>query len=502
MDPIEHLNSLGQFKIQPGLDRIRHMVSVFKDPHLEFPSIHIGGTNGKGSTSKILASILREFDIEPGVYSSPHLVRLTERFRFNGSEITLDDLRNVLSEVIDVSKGEGHAQDLTYFEMLTMAFFLLCRIKRPDISIVEVGMGGRWDATNIIEPHAVCITNISLDHMHYLGDDRASIAKEKSGIIKPSTPVVLGPMKGDRKESSRCLRILLDACSRNGCPVICITYRDMTDAIVNMIGSTDIIDHLVLELETEPAGSGTDLRLNISHRAEHSLEPCIDLLARYIPGKHHIGLLGSHQGENAACAMALSMLVIPSTYARKRIEEGDMSASHGMLNICPEDMTDLLEENEIMERMRSGLLNVRIRGRMERRRIGGNEVMIDGGHNPEASGSLAEGIQDLYPGKKVHALVGMMGDKDPEAFADKLLPVVETVTLVELPSRRSMSIDVLLRGIGLKNQGLSSVFTFRNIDEGIQHWRSLLDSDADIGLCCGSFYLYQYIDPITDGPRK
>ncbi|MDO4691487.1 MAG: folylpolyglutamate synthase/dihydrofolate synthase family protein [Porphyromonadaceae bacterium] len=173
---------------KPGLETIKAMDRHFAHPHHSYKTIHIGGTNGKGSTSHTLAAILQASGYRVGLFTSPHLVDFRERIRVNGKMIEQDS-------VVDFVEGAknliGELQP-SFFELTTMMALDYFRSQAVDVAIIEVGLGGRLDSTNIISPILSVITNISLDHMQYLGDRLEDIAKEKAGIIKANTPVVLG----------------------------------------------------------------------------------------------------------------------------------------------------------------------------------------------------------------------------------------------------------------------------------------------------------------------
>ena len=179
------------------LAHMRVLLAALGHPENRFPAVLVAGTNGKGSTAATLASILQASGLKTGLYTSPHLVRINERIRLNGEPIGDDDfamLHDVVDRTAERLVGEG---DLpwhpSFFEMLTaMAFEYFAR-SRPDMVVLEVGMGGRLDATNVVEPRLSIITDISLDHQKYLGETVGEIAREKAGIIRPGGVVVTLP---------------------------------------------------------------------------------------------------------------------------------------------------------------------------------------------------------------------------------------------------------------------------------------------------------------------
>ncbi len=179
---------VGQAAYRKDLHNIKLLSKYLDYPEQKFKSIHVGGTNGKGSCSHMLASILQESGYKVGLYTSPHLKNFRERVRINGQMISKDKVVNFINE----HKSFFEKENLSFFEMTVGLAFQTFAEEKVDIAIIEVGMGGRLDATNIIQPELSVITNIGLDHMKFLGDNLKQIAKEKAGIIKPKTPVVIG----------------------------------------------------------------------------------------------------------------------------------------------------------------------------------------------------------------------------------------------------------------------------------------------------------------------
>ena len=191
-----YLRDLQQFGIKLGLDSMRTVLAAFGDPHNAYPSIHVAGTNGKGSVSAMLTEVLAADGLKAGLYTSPHLVRVEERIRVKGRIISSRDFRRLAGTVkarIEslLAGGELEAPP-TFFEVLTLIAFLYFRERKVDIAVLEVGMGGRFDATNVVTPLVSVITSISRDHQEHLGPTLAAIAFEKAGIIKPGVPVVCG----------------------------------------------------------------------------------------------------------------------------------------------------------------------------------------------------------------------------------------------------------------------------------------------------------------------
>jgi len=186
-DAIQYLYGLQKYGIKFGLSKTSNLMKSFGNPHRGQRYVHIGGTNGKGSVAAMLESILMEAGLKVGFYSSPHLVRFTERFRINGQEISQDRVAEIGAALMGaIDSGEPP----TFFEVVTAMALIYFAGEGTDISIMEVGMGGRLDATNVIRPRVSVITNISLDHQFFLGPRLEDIAGEKAGIIKQGVDLV------------------------------------------------------------------------------------------------------------------------------------------------------------------------------------------------------------------------------------------------------------------------------------------------------------------------
>lgn len=179
---------IGASAYKPDLSNTTQLLQLLDNPHHTFKSVHVAGTNGKGSVSHMLASVFQEAGYKTGLFTSPHLRDFRERIRINGEMIPEENV----TQFIDTYKDKFLQMELSFFEMTVgMAFDYFAK-ENIDIAIVEVGMGGRLDSTNLITPELSVITNIDFDHMKFLGDTRAKIAHEKAGIIKPGIPVVIG----------------------------------------------------------------------------------------------------------------------------------------------------------------------------------------------------------------------------------------------------------------------------------------------------------------------
>lgn len=198
MKPLEYLLGLERYGIKLGLDNIRTLCLALGDPQRSYATVIVAGTNGKGSVTAMVDRALGAAGLRSARFTSPHLVRLEERFVVDGHEVTRAELERAagaIAEVISAGMARGELQGPpTFFEATTAVAFEIFRTARVDIAVLEVGLGGRLDATNVAEPRAVAITSIDRDHEEELGNTLASIAFEKAGIIRPNTPVVIGPL--------------------------------------------------------------------------------------------------------------------------------------------------------------------------------------------------------------------------------------------------------------------------------------------------------------------
>ncbi len=187
---VEYLYALQKFGMKFGLDNIRKLLGALGNPQNSFRSVHIAGTNGKGSTSAVIDAVLRSSGTKTGLFTSPHLINFTERIRINGSEISEGDVVALAGEVRETADRIGGDFSPTFFEVVTAMAFLHFRRTGIKWAIVETGLGGRLDATNVLMPEATVLTSIGFDHREFLGRTLKEIASEKAGIIKPAVPLV------------------------------------------------------------------------------------------------------------------------------------------------------------------------------------------------------------------------------------------------------------------------------------------------------------------------
>jgi dihydrofolate synthase/folylpolyglutamate synthase len=203
MTAIDRLFALERFGIKLGLDNIRALLGALGNPEQKWPSIHIGGTNGKGSVAAMVERGLRAAGLHTGRYTSPHLDRIEERVAIDGTPVDRTLFENVTADVLNVVDEQLVAGSLkampTFFEVSTAVAFEIFRRAAVDVGVVEVGLGGRFDATNVLTPKIAAITTIAMDHERHLGYTLSDIAFEKAGIAKPGVPLVIGRLPPEAK---------------------------------------------------------------------------------------------------------------------------------------------------------------------------------------------------------------------------------------------------------------------------------------------------------------
>lgn len=217
---------VGAAAYKPGLDTSIRLDNFFGNPHRNFRSIHVAGTNGKGSTSHLIASMLQAQGYKTGLYTSPHLTDFRERIRIDGGMISEQAVASFVNRYIECDYN-GHP---SFFELTMMMAFDYFARQHTDFAVIEVGMGGRLDSTNIITPEACVITNISKDHTQFLGSTLPQIAAEKAGIIKPGIPVTIGEAEGQVR------RVFQDRADRVGAPITFAEDQQLLASAVNTPG--------------------------------------------------------------------------------------------------------------------------------------------------------------------------------------------------------------------------------------------------------------------------
>jgi len=296
---IAYLYSLQKHGIKLGLETMAALMGRLDKPYERFRTLHIAGTNGKGSTAAMTAAVLQAAGFRVGLYTSPHLVDFRERIRVDGKMIDEEHVSQLTQQIRDAC---GHDLSPTFFESTTAMAFQYFADASVDVAVVEVGLGGRFDATNVVQPVACAITTIALDHQEYLGPTLSSIAAEKAGIVKPRIPVIVGHLDAEAEESIE--RIALE----RQAPM----YRLNRD--FQTIGAST---------------SGFDYR-GVSSRRDGLTCP----------------LAGRHQLDNAACALALLEAAAAEGFlaSEEAVREGLRSVKwEGRLEIVERSPTIVLD---------------------------------------------------------------------------------------------------------------------------------------------------------------
>ncbi len=226
-DTIEYLYGLRKHGMKFGLDNIRRLMFVLGEPQKSFFSVHVAGTNGKGSTSAMIEALLRTAGTRTGLFTSPHLVSFTERIRVNGLEISEDGVIELADEVRKAVSGiDGFSP--TFFEVVTAMAFLYFKRMKVEWAVVEVGMGGRLDATNIVLPEVSVITSIGMDHSEFLGDTLEAIAGEKAGIIKQGVPLVTAEQRPE------VMGVIKQRCDESSAPLFRHNFEFASELVPTM----------------------------------------------------------------------------------------------------------------------------------------------------------------------------------------------------------------------------------------------------------------------------
>ncbi|MBI4373412.1 MAG: bifunctional folylpolyglutamate synthase/dihydrofolate synthase [Deltaproteobacteria bacterium] len=414
-----------------GVERIRSVLGRLGNPETQFPSIHIAGTNGKGSTAAMIASILRESGRRVGLYTSPHLIDFCERVqilrtgdspaggpppaqlhcrgmaaRQDPSHISTDQVLHWAKIIHEV---EDPADPLTFFELATAIAFLHYAREKVDIAVIEVGLGGRLDATNVITPLVSVITSIGLDHTGHLGGTIEKIAFEKAGIIKPGVPVVVGKLPEEAMGVMR--RIASEKGSRVENPPSNIS---------------DLFRHPPLS----KGGIGTG-------------------------GDHGGGILNCiHQLQNAAVAVGVI----------EELKKQDWPISDHAIQ--------------------AGLLKTQLPGRLETVQ---EEpwILLDGAHNPQAMAAVRLFLETRLEGRRLKVLFGAMADKDIQGVLSELSPITDQFIFTAPDLKRAADPESLIpigSSLGIKSRALRGVReAFASATKDLQK--------NEVLLVTGSFYL-------------
>lgn len=394
------------------LAHMRVLLTALENPERRFPSVLIAGTNGKGSTAATLASILEASGLRTGLYTSPHLVRMNERIRIDGEEIE-DDKFALIHDLVErtaerlVEDGELPWHP-SFFEMLTAMAFEHFATSKTDIAVLEVGMGGRLDATNVVEPRVSVITDISLDHQKFLGNTVAEIAGEKAGIIRRTGVVVTLP------QSPEANTVIGNAILEND--AIAINAAQYVPPLTPMSPPTwscSLPQDAAGPTHGEGTSSAADTRAANSDSGATARRP----MSRYpleVMGKEILvetPLLGRHQLRNVALAIAA---------AEELRKQG--------FPVTPESVV-------------RGIRDTRWPGRFQVLPAAGPrpEIVFDVAHNPAGAWALRSLLSSCYEGRRLVYVFGAMRDKAIAEISQILFPLAESVIATCARNPRSAS---------------------------------------------------------------
>jgi dihydrofolate synthase/folylpolyglutamate synthase len=386
------------------LAHMRVLLGALNHPEQKFPSVLIAGTNGKGSTAATLASILQASGLRTGLYTSPHLVRINERVRISGREISDDDfalLHGVVDRTAERLVEEGELPwHPSFFEMLTAIAFEHFAQNKVEIAVLEVGMGGRLDATNVIEPRVSVITDISLDHQKFLGDTVAEIAREKAGIIRPGGVVVTLPQQPQANDVIGNTILELGAQGLSAVPYV----PPVSPGSAQYFGRSSSEKPLIAEVAEDADNSA-------SRPAGYISRYPLQVMGRQILVE--TPLIGRHQLRNIALAIAAAEVL-----------------SHQGFAITP----------EAIER---GIRETRWPGRFQviPAEGGSPEYVFDVAHNPAGAWALRSALSACYEDRPLTFVFGAMRDKAIGEMAEILFPLAVRVIATRADNPRSAMPD-------------------------------------------------------------
>ncbi len=424
---LERLTLLHPKLIDLSLGRVRRLLAKLGHPERALPPVvHVAGTNGKGSVIADLRAMLEASGYAVQAYTSPHLVRFSERVRLAGGLIGEDDLAGLLEECERACKGDP----VTFFEITTAAAFLAFSRSPADVLLLEVGLGGRLDATNVVPRPRLCvIAPVSMDHMGFLGDTLTKIAGEKAGILKSGVPAVLGPQR--------------------------TAAFDAIAAIADDVGAP-LTPHARPERNADWWWFETSAAGLTVHAGDWSAD---------LP---HPALPGVHQAENAALAVACLRRLDGFDVDERAMARGLSNAAWParLQHLTGGPLADLLPE--------------------------GAELWLDGGHNAAAGAVLGETFRAWNGGRgaarPLYLVLGMMRTKDPAGFFAPLAPITEHVLAVPIPGEdSSIGPDALARALSRAGANATSC---RNVDNALRTIARMAGAGSSPRvLICGSIYL-------------
>jgi dihydrofolate synthase / folylpolyglutamate synthase len=415
------------------LAHMRVLLQNLQHPEQKFPSVLIAGTNGKGSTAATLASILRSSGLKTALYTSPHLLRINERIRINGEAISDDDFARIHTEVDHVADRLVQQAELpwhpSFFEMMTAIAFVYFTQQKVEIAVLEVGMGGRLDATNVVEPRISVIADISLDHQKFLGNTVGEIAHEKAGIIRPRGVVVTLPQQ-----------------------------PQANDVIGNTILDLDARGVSAVPYVPPVSPASADYLVSIS---PNNASPNFYRYPLQVMGKQILvetALTGRHQLRNIALAIAA---------AEELSKQG-----------FPQITAATIER---------GILETRWPGRFQviPAQSGWPEIVLDVAHNPAGAWALRSALSERYAGRPLIFVFGAMRDKAISEMTEILFPVADHVIAVRADNPRSASPEEIQQAA--KRTG-TDIAAAGDVKSALEQARSQAAPDAVL-VITGSIYL-------------
>ena len=409
------------------LQRVIDLLEALGNPHLRIKAFHVAGTKGKGSVSALIASVLQEAGYKTGLYTSPHLSRFNERIMINGEPIPdLDFVTLVEAVKPKVESIPG----LTVFEILTAMAFTYFAEQGVEYAAVEVGLGGRLDATNVLAPIITVITSLSYDHMHLLGESLSDIAREKAGIIKSGIPVILAPQQ---IEAGSVVESVAEA---KGSPLI-------------RVGHDWLYSHGTHNFD--------DQTLYIWSRAEQPLmDSFVDSAGgdEWTPPRYQIPLLGHHQVVNAAVAYAA---IAEARNSGLDVKEADIQA--GFRNVSWLGRFQILTRDPI--------------------------IVVDVAHNRDSALKLRIALDDYFPGQPVTMIFGASADKDIEGMLAELRPRVSRFAVTQADHPRAENPEVLA---GFAHSHGVRVEEFARVEKALQ-WAIENSRPGEVILVTGSIFI-------------
>lgn len=412
-------------KVEPRLEPMVRLLDLLGNPQRAFPVIHVTGTNGKTSAVRMIDSLLTAHELRVGRFTSPHLSSVTERISIDGAPIGTDDFVRVYHEVepfldlVDADLQAAGENSLTYFEVLAALAFAAFADAPVEVAVIEVGMGGLWDATNVADGQVDVIMPISYDHQQYLGDTLTLIAGEKAGIIK------------DSDESA-----VLD-----GPPTVVVASQ--------VDESADVLNDRIAAVGAHALREGSDFGLVRRDTAVGGQLVTLQGLSREFPDIF-VPLHGAHQARNAAVALAAV----------------DAFLTGGDRDLDPEVVAE-------------GFSAATSPGRLELVRSS-PAVIVDAAHNPAGAAVLADALEEAFAFSRLVGVVGMLADKDAEEFMAAIEPVLDTVVVTRSSSPRALDPDDLTE-IAIDIFGESRVITVPKLDDALLRAVEEVDRTEELG---------------------